>query len=107
MAMSILKTISGMGQLSEMYSIDFNESQISAAYLAVEYLNDLHGGLMCQRDIRIAGSGMTDDADILVEINGVHLGQLSHTGDRLQKWTLPWLLSYHLYGTCGTLLDQH
>lgn len=25
MAMSILKTISGMGQLSEMYSIDFNE----------------------------------------------------------------------------------
>ncbi|MBU5881319.1 hypothetical protein JVV93_20810, partial [Vibrio cholerae O1] len=25
MAMSILKTISGMGQLSEMYSIDFKE----------------------------------------------------------------------------------
>ena len=47
--------------------------QIAAANLAVEYLYDLHGRLMCQRDVRIAGSGMTDDTDIFVEINGIHL----------------------------------
>ena len=73
----------------------------------MEYLNDLHGGLMCQRDIRIAGSGMTDDADILVEINGVHLGQLSHTGDRLQNGHCHGNFHITFYGTCGTLLDQH
>lgn len=31
MAMSILKTISGMGQLSEMYSIDLTKTSVSSA----------------------------------------------------------------------------
>ena len=59
--------------------------QIAAAYFAVEYLYDLHGRLMCQRDVRITGSGVTDDTDVFIEINGVHLGQLSHAGNRLQN----------------------
>ena len=47
--------------------------QLAASYFTVEYLYDLHSRLMRQRDVRIAGSGMTDDTDIFVEINGIHL----------------------------------
>ena len=57
--------------------------QIATAYFSVEHLYGLHRRLVRQGDVRIAGAGMTDDTDILVEINGIHLGELSHAGDRL------------------------
>ena len=81
--------------------------QITAAYLTMEYFYDLHGGLMCQRDVRIAGSGVADDADVLIEINGVHLGQLSHTGNGLQNGHCHGNFHVTFYRTCGALLDQH
>ena len=46
--------------------------QLSAAGLSVEYLNDLHGRLLV-RNISIAGSAVTDDSDIVIEVDGIHL----------------------------------
>ena len=57
--------------------------EITAAGLAVEYGYDLHGGFLC-RNIRIAGAAMTDDADVLVKVDRVHLTELAHTGNGLE-----------------------
>ena len=46
--------------------------QVSAASLAVEHRDDLHGGLFF-RDISISGTGVTDDTDILVKVDRIHL----------------------------------
>ena len=56
--------------------------QISAACLAVEYLNDLHGWFLIG-DISITASGVSDDADVIVEVDGVHLRKLTGTGNCL------------------------
>ena len=50
--------------------------QIAAACLSVEYLNDLHGWLLC-RDISIAASRVTNDTDVIVKVDGVHFRKLS------------------------------
>ena len=81
--------------------------QVAAAGLAVEDRDDLHGRLLCFRDVRIAGAGVTDDADVFVKVDGVHLAELAHAGDRLQDGHGHGDLDVALDGTGGPLLDEH
>ena len=48
----------------------------------MEYFYDLHGWLLV-RDVSVTASGMSDDADIIIEVNGVHLRKLTCTGNCL------------------------
>ena len=81
--------------------------QIAAAGLAVEHRHDLHGRLFSLRDVGIAGAGVADDADVLVEVNGVHLAQLAAAGDRLEDGHSHRHLDVALDCTGNALLDQH
>ena len=63
--------------------------QVAAAGLAVKYRHDLHSGLF-GGNIGVAGAGMADDADVLIEVDGVHLGQLAGAGDGLEDGHGPW-----------------
>ena len=56
--------------------------QISAACFAMEYFYDLHGWLLV-RDVRVTASGMSDNTDIIVEVDVVHLRKLTCTGNCL------------------------
>ena len=56
--------------------------QISTACFAMEYFYDLHGWLLV-RDVRVTASGMSDNTDIIVEVDGVHLRKLTCTGNCL------------------------
>ena len=48
----------------------------------MEYFYDLHGWLLV-RDVRVTASGMSDDADVIIEVDGVHLRKLTCTGNCL------------------------
>ena len=50
---------------------------------------------------------MTDDTDILVEVNAIHLTQRTRTTDGLQNTHRHRYLHVSLYGTGGVLLDEH
>ena len=56
--------------------------QVSAACFAVEYRHDFHGWFLVG-DVSISTSGMSNDADVIVEIDGVHLRKLACTGNCL------------------------
>ena len=56
--------------------------QVSAACFAVEYRHDFHGWFLVG-DVRVTASGMSDDADVIVEIDGLHLRKLACTGNCL------------------------
>ena len=73
----------------------------------MEHRHDLHGRLFSLRDVGIAGAGVADDADILVEINRVHLAQLAAAGDRLEDGHSHRHLDVALDCTGNALLDQH
>ena len=47
-------------------------SQISAACLSMEHLHDLHGRFLIG-NVRISGSAVSDDRNIVIKIDGVHL----------------------------------
>ena len=47
--------------------------QITTARLTMKYIYDFHRWLSRLRDIRISGTRMTDNANIIVEIDGIHL----------------------------------
>ena len=57
--------------------------EVAASGLSVEDIHDLHGGLLRYGDRRIAGSAVADDADILVKVDRIHLGELAGSGDGL------------------------
>ena len=80
--------------------------QITAARLAVEHRHDLHSGFL-RGNVGIPASAVADDADILVEIDGVHLAQLAHAGDRLQDAHCHGDLDIAFHRTGYALLDQH
>ena len=80
--------------------------QVSAARLSMEHLHDLHRGLL-RGDIGIAGTTMSNDRDIIVEIDRIHLGQLSGTGNGLQNTHGHRHLDVSLYRASGSLLNQH
>ena len=73
----------------------------------MEHGHDLHSGLLRLREIGIAGTGVTDDTDILVKVDGVHFGQLTSSGNGLENAHSHSDLDIALYGAGGTLLDQH
>ena len=81
--------------------------EVTAACLAVEDIHDLHGGFLRGGDRRVAGSAVADDADVLVEVNGVHLGELACSGDGLEDGHCHSYLDIALYCACSSLLDQH
>ena len=56
--------------------------QVSAACFAVEYRHDFHGWFLVG-DGSVTASGMSDDADVIVEIDGVQLRKLACTGNCL------------------------
>lgn len=80
--------------------------QIAAAGLAVEHRHDLHGGLLLG-NVGIAGTGMADDADILVKVDGVHLTQLAAACNGLEDGHGHSHLDVTLHGTGNALLDKH
>ena len=80
--------------------------QISAACFAMEHWYDLHGRFLI-RNISITTSGMTDNADVIIEINGIHLGKLACAGNCLQNTHCHGNLHITLNSTCSTLFDQH
>jgi hypothetical protein len=45
----------------------------------VEYGNDFHGRFLGLRDVEVARALVTDDTDILGEVNAVHLCQCAGT----------------------------
>ena len=72
----------------------------------MEYWYNLHGRFLI-RDIRISTPGMSDDADIIVEVDGIHLRKLACTGNGLEDTHCHGNLHITLNGTCCTLFDQH
>ena len=80
--------------------------QISAACLAVEYFHDLHGRFLIG-NIRVAGSAVADDRDIVVKVKRIHLSQLTCSGDGLQDAHCHGNLDISLYRAGCTLFDQH
>ena len=50
--------------------------------VAMEHWYDLHGRFLI-RNIGITTSGMSDDADVIIEVDGVHLRKLTCTGNCL------------------------
>ena len=81
--------------------------QIAAAGLAVEYGHDLHSRLLRLRNVRVAGAGVTDDANVLVKVNGVHFGQLAGAGNGLENAHSHGDLDIALHSAGGALLNQH
>ena len=53
--------------------------QIATTRLSMKYGNDFHGWLLGLRDVEVARAGVTDDTDILGEVNAVHLCQCAGT----------------------------
>ena len=80
--------------------------QVAAAGLAMEHRHDLHGGLFLG-DVGIAGTGVTDDADVLVKIDGVHLAQLTAACNGLEDGHCHCHLDIAFHGTRHALLDKH
>ena len=80
--------------------------EIPAACLAVEHGDDLHGGLS-GGDVRVAGAAVADDADVLLEVDGVHLGQLAHARNGFQNAHSHCYLDIALHRTGHPLLDEH
>ena len=72
----------------------------------MEHRHDLHGRLLLG-NIGIAGTGVTDDADILVKVDGVHLAQLAAACDGLEDAHGHGHLDVALHGTGHALLDEH
>ena len=81
--------------------------QVTAAGLAVKDGDDLHRGLLGLGDVRVAGAGVTDDADVFVKVDRVHLGELAHAGDDLQDTHGHGDLDVALDRAGGSLLDEH
>ena len=81
--------------------------QITAASLAVEHGHNLHRGLVGLRDVEVAGAAVADDADVLGEVDAVHLGQRARAADGLQDAHGHGHLHVALYGAGRVLLDEH
>lgn len=64
------------GKVCDRACIRIELSQISAACFAVENFYNLHGRFLAG-NVCIAGSAVSDDGDIVVEVNRVHFRQLA------------------------------
>ena len=47
--------------------------EVTTARLAMKHRNYLHRWLFGLRNVKVAGAGVTDDADVFVEVNRIHL----------------------------------
>ena len=74
--------ILGNGQVGDGAGVGIELGQLSAAGLAVEHFYDLHGRFLVG-NIRVAGTAVADDGDVVVEVDGVHLSQLAGAGNGL------------------------
>ena len=80
--------------------------QVAAAGLAMEHGHDLHGGLLLG-NVSITGTGVADDADILVKVDGVHLAQLAAACNGLEDAHGHGHLDVALHRAGHALLDEH
>ena len=64
--LEVTVTVLGDSKISNITYGWIELSQISAAGLAMEYGNNLHAGLLGLADVCVAGTGMTDDADVFL-----------------------------------------
>ena len=78
--------ILGDGQVGDLSHGGIELGEVSTTGLAVEHGHDLHGGLLLDRDRSIARARVTDDANVLVEVDGVHLGKLTGADLGLLTW---------------------
>ena len=105
--LEVAVSVLGDAEISDLACRRIELCQVAAAGLSVEDIHDLHGGLLCCGDGRVTGSAMADDADVLVEIDGIHLGELAGSGDGLEDGHGHRDLDIALNCTSGALLDQH
>ena len=101
-------TISVLGntQIGHRAKVRIELGQIPAAGLAMEHGHDLHGGPFCG-NVRIARTAVTDDADVLIEVDGIHFGKLAHAGDGFQDTHGHADLDIALHSAGHALLDEH
>ena len=81
--------------------------EVAAAGLAVEHRDHLERGLLGRGDGRVARTGVTDDDDVLGEVDGVHLRELTGAGDGLQDAHGHGDLHVALDRARRPLLDEH
>ena len=81
--------------------------EVAAAGLAVEDGHDLHRGLVSLRDIEVARAAVTDDADVLREVDAVHLGEGAGAADGLEDTHGHGNLHIAFDSASGVLLDEH
>ena len=69
-------------QIGDRACVRIELGQVAAACLSMEHLHDLHGRFLI-RDVCISRTAVTDDCNIIIKVNGVHLSKLSRTRDSL------------------------
>ena len=105
--LEVTVTILGDAEIGDGASSGVELREVAAAGLAVEDGDDLHRGLLGLGDVRVAGAGVADDADVLVKVDGVHFAELTHAGDDLEDAHGHGDLDVALDGAGGALLDEH
>ena len=95
------------GQIGHIAHRRVELGQVAAAGLAVEHGHNLHGRLSGRGDVGVAGAGVADDADVLIEVDGVHLAQLAAARNGLEDGHGHRDLDVALDGAGRALLDEH
>ena len=81
--------------------------EITSASLSVEYRYYLHRRLLGLRNIEVARTRVSDNTDVLREVDRIHLSKCSGTRDRLQYRHRHSHLHIALDSTGCMLLDEH